>query len=335
VASGKFWIWSVTWDDVRSALNAEIDTSLADDLDAMCFNRKEELPPSLRAMLNGSLWSHHSIAVLIRWLATPTGDNADQAVIKTAQHAGATAFRMVPNPSIPALEEARNKLAQFWTTLANLPCERSAQGVGSGNVNDLCLTFRYWWAKELAIPASTVPVNPGFVIYDESQANDEPTRHLSWRRWLWLFNIFQTLPGVLLATQLGLQGNDYAGLTIITSVRPGSGAQAAAHGAAWEQVLEQTLSILVDGLSTVMAVGLPPPDEVGYELEQAGEVVAEAELAWIGRKLVLLMPVQANYQPFWEQNGWRPVIAEGQWQERIMQELSTHVVDNESQQEKK
>jgi DEAD/DEAH box helicase domain-containing protein len=335
VASGKFWIWSVTWDDVRSALNAEIDTTLADDLDAMCFNQKEALPPSLRAMLNGSLWSNHPIAVLIRWLATSTGDDADQAVIKTAHHAGATAFRMVPNPSIPALEEARNKLAQFWTTLANLPCERSAQGVGSGNVNDLCLTFRYWWAKELAIPASTVPVNPGFVIYDESQAHDEPTRHLSWRRWLWLFNIFQTLPGVLLATQPGLQGNDHAGLTIITSARPGSGAQAAAHGAAWEQVLEQTLSILVDGLSTVMAAGLPPPDEVGYELEQAGEVVAEAELAWIGRKLVLLMPVQTDYQPFWELNGWQTVIAEGQWLDRIMPQLSTHVVDNESQQEKK
>jgi hypothetical protein len=47
------------------------------------------------------------------------------------------------------------------------------------------------------------------------------------------------------------------------------------------------------------------------------------------------MPVQIDSQPFWEQNGWQTVIAEGRWLERIMPQLSTHVVDSESEQEKK
>ena len=44
VASGRFWVCSVTWDDVQSALNEKVETSLADDLDGMCFNPKDKLP---------------------------------------------------------------------------------------------------------------------------------------------------------------------------------------------------------------------------------------------------------------------------------------------------
>src|SRR5439155_11589286 len=130
-------------------------------------------------------------------------------------------------------------------------------------------------------------------------AHDEPTRHLMWRRWLWLFNTFQTLPGVLLATQSGLEANDHAVLIVLTGARPGTGAEGAAYAAGWEQVIEQAMRGLEDGLRALMDTGLPSPDEVGYELEQAGDVVAEAELAWIRQKLVLLMPAHVDRQPVW------------------------------------
>ena len=40
---------------------------------------------------------------------------------------------------------------------------------------------------------------------------------------------------------------------------------------AWEQVIEQAMERSGEGLHALMDAGLPPPDEVGYELEQAGE----------------------------------------------------------------
>jgi DEAD/DEAH box helicase domain-containing protein len=316
-------------------LNEEVGTVLADGLEEMFFNLKETLPEPLRLMLDATLWTHHAIAVLVGWLAKTTGDHGDREAIRIGRHAGATAFRMVPNPSIAALDEARAKLAQFWTNVTNLSCERSIQSVASGNLNDLCVTLRYWWAKELADPTVPLPVSPGFVIYDEGQAHDEPTRHLMWRRWLWLFNIFQTLPGVLLATQAGFQDNDHAGLRIITSARPGAGAQKAAHGAAWQEVLDQTVSALIEGLNVLIGAGLDPPDEVGYEMEQSGEVVAEAELAWIGRKLVLLMPAHMDYRAVWEAHGWKTVIAEGEWQQQLIESLANRAVEESSLQEKK
>ena len=333
VASGKFWVCSVTWEDVQSAFDEKVETTLADGLDAMCFNSKDEIHPSLRLMLDESLWTHHAMAVLIRWLAKPADDSGDQHATKIAHHAGATAFRMVPKPDNAALKEARSKLIQFWNGVKDLPCERATQSVASGNLNDLSVALRYWWPKELADQAAPIPSSPGFVIYDEAHAHDEPTRHLMWRRWLWLFNIFQTLPGVLLATQAGLEADDHAILTVVTAARPGAGAQGAAHAAAWEQVTEQAMGALGNGLRYLMDAGLSPPDEVGYELEQAGGVVAEAELAWIQRRPALLMPAHLDRQSVWEAQGWKTVVAEGEWQQRLAQELGNHSARAGAQQE--
>jgi len=54
----------------------------------------------------------------------------------------------------------------------------------------------------------------------------------------------------------------------------------------------------------LQAEGLPLPDEVGFELPENGDVIAEAELAWVQQQLVVLLPHQAEYQPVWSAKGW-------------------------------
>ena len=160
VASGKFWVWSVTWEDVQSAMDGKLETTLADCLEAMCFNSKGQLPPPIRSMLDDSYWTQHAVAVLLQWLGRPTGDSVDQHARKLAHHAGATAFRMVPHPISPQLEDARNKLLSFWNGLGETPCEPPAKSVTCGNVNDLALNFRYWWPSELAVLATPLRQAP-------------------------------------------------------------------------------------------------------------------------------------------------------------------------------
>ena len=314
VASGKFWVWSVTWEDVRSAMDGQLETVLADGLEAMCFNPKDRLPPPLRLMLDDSLWTQHAVAVLLHWLSKKSGDDGDPHISKMARHAGATLFRMIPNPTSSALEETRNKLAKFWNGLGNLPCERPTQSVACGNTNEPSVLLRYWWPGELANMAATIPASPGFVLYNDAFLHDEPEQHLAWRRWLWLYNIFQTLPGILLATQAGLDANDHSAFSISMSQRPAAGAQNAAHAAAWNSVMVQAMSSLAEGLRALMDAGLPPPEEVGYELEHLGDVIAEAELAWLPQKLVLLLTAHADSKAVWEAHGWNTLMAEGEWQ---------------------
>jgi DEAD/DEAH box helicase domain-containing protein len=228
---------------------------------------------------------------------------------------------MIPNPANPALEAARAKLIQFWNGL-DLPCEQPGKAVACGNVNDHSLTLRYWWPSELANSTSFIPPSPGFVIFDDAHLQDEPERHMAWRRWLWLFNIYQTLPGVLLATRAGLDAGDHSSLNVSMGASPASGAQGAAHAAAWEIVIEQAMSLLSEGLHSLMIEGLPPPDEVGYELDLAGEVVAESELAWKQCKLVLLMQVHISSAKVWEANNWKTIVAEGEWQQQLADALN-------------
>jgi DEAD/DEAH box helicase domain-containing protein len=317
VASGKFWVWSVTWEDVQAAMEGKLETSLSDGLNAMYLNSQKALPPALSSCFKDSVWSEHALALLIRWLGQTAGADADQQVKLLARHAGATAFLMVPNPTDAALEDARKQLLKFWEATRGWAIDRPVQSVACGNVNDSLTFLRYWWPRELADPAALVPVSPGFLIYNNGQMQDEPQRHVAWRRWLWLFNVFQTLPGILLATQEGIDGGDYASLVVATDARPAFNPQGATQAAVWNGVIDQAMSSLGPALRELMASGLMPPDDVGFELEVGGEVIAEAELAWRGPKFVLLMPEHGYSLPVWQAKGWNALVAEDDWQLKV------------------
>lgn len=324
VASGRFWIWSVTWDDVQSALDGKLDTALGEDVEAMCLNPRDRLPPPLRAMLSDELGSRHAVASLLRWLGSPTTETSDPQAVQHARHAGALSFRMVPNPADAALADVRGRLEQFWQTRDDWHCEPLAQSAACGNVNTVTLQLRYRWPGALASSTAPLPTSPGFVILDEAQAQDEPQRHRAWRAWLWLFNLFQTLPGILLATRDGLDAGDHAAYALTTRSRPAGGGAGAAHAAAWMAIIDEAMASLAEGLHTLLDAGMPPPEAVGYELEEAGDVVAEAELAWINRKRVLLMPAHAGYLAAWQSRGWTAWVAEDGWPQRLLAEFDEH-----------
>jgi hypothetical protein len=163
-----------------------------------------------------------------------------------------------------------------------------------------------------------VPPSPGFLVFDDRDS-DEPGRHRAWQLWLWLFNVLQHLPGVFLTTEAGLEGGDYKTLIVSVSARLTAGATAAAEQAAWNDVIAQAMSDLSEGLLSLVACGVPPPDEVGYELAENGDVAAEAELAWIGRKVVLLM--HADGVASWRSRGWTTIVAAAGWPEWIVEAL--------------
>jgi hypothetical protein len=295
------------------------ETDLSGGLDAMCFNPYQAIPQALRDKYDGKLWNHNAIASLLLWLSKPADETADAYAAKLTRHAGATAFRMIPRPNDPSLNDARDTLTRFWGSLQDLPCEKPTQSAACGNVDSSAVQFRYWWPADIAKTDDPVPPSQGFVVFDDRESGDEPGRHHAWQLWLWLFNVLQHLPGVFLATKAGLEGGDYKTLSVPAAARPAAGAAAAAEQAAWNDVVAQAMSNLSEGLLALAACGAPPPDEVGYELAEGGDVVAEAELAWTGRKVVLLM--HADGEAPWRSRGWTTIIAAAGWPERIAEDL--------------
>jgi DEAD/DEAH box helicase domain-containing protein len=278
-------------------------------------------------MIEDAIWGYNGVAGLVRWLATPAGDETDSYARRLARHASATAFRMVPHPTKIELADARDKLAQFWGALEELPCERHEPSAPAGNINESTITIRYWWAPTLPNPTAYPPRSPGFIILDELAAESEPELHLGWRRWLWLFNTFQTLPGVLLATRSGLAAADYKAIQFSDGVRPASGGGQVAHSGGWDEVISQAMDSLTKGLLVLKEAGVPIPDEVGYELADGGDVIAECELAWSKMKLVLLMDHHADFQTIWNSRGWTVITTDEGWPDRLLARLNQTMSD--------
>ena len=128
---------------------------------------------------------------------------------------------------------------------------------------------------------------------------------MAWRNWLHMFNTMQTLPGVWLATVEGLEGHDHVHLSEpplgeAVGIQP-----EAAQGGAWQEVQERALKPLQVGLGLLAARGADVP-ELGMELaDDAGKVLADAELCWPAVRLAVLRDDQADLTPVWQEAGWQ------------------------------
>jgi DEAD/DEAH box helicase domain-containing protein len=307
---------------VTAAIAGNAESDLAGSLDAMALS---ELPPPIKALYDATHWSRNSVATLLRWLESPVADSKDAWAIRIAKHAGATSFRMIPDPRKPEVSAPqRTQLETFWSTLTGtLSCEKPAKALPCGNLNETALLFRYWVTQALADPQASQPQSPGFLVLDPGAAESEPEQHQAWRRWLWMFNTLQHLPGVFLATREGLLAEDHTAITLTDGAKPASGGGQAALAAGWEQVMGQAMESLHPGLLELLDAGVPVPDEVGFELEEDGEVVAECELAWTSRKLVLLLDLNANTKPAWTQRGWKTVTVSPGWPQQLTSILNS------------
>lgn len=113
-----------------------------------------------------------------------------------------------------------------------------------------------------------------------------------------------------MATGSGLDGHDYEALLnkqeAVGTHAAGVLGQAAML-AVWETTLAQTLDVLRPGLRRCAEAGAAVP-EVGLELaDDKGRVLADAELAWPGERLVVLRDDQADLSEVWAAAQWKVV----------------------------
>ena len=311
LVSGQCWVWSVTHDDVKAALGGGLESHLESPLVALSRHDGSRAPVQI-PRAQEKAFTQHAVARLLAWLATPGDGGQDAgAVVQLQRNALWLGFLMIP--STPADKAAsENQLAQW---LPRLPEAMKAPGTGYAQSlaakNGAC-TFVGWWP--LAWGSPTPPASawraPGVVVLDEGAAASAEVLHDAWRRWLQLGNAMQFLPGVLMATGSGLDGHDYEAL----ASGGGAGAESVAGGAGqaallavWATTLEQTLAELRPGLRCLAEAGAAIP-EVGLELaDEKGRVLADAELAWTGEKLVVLRDDQADLSEAWMAAQWKVV----------------------------
>jgi hypothetical protein len=140
---------------------------------------------------------------------------------------------------------------------------------------------------------------------------------------LHLYNTFQTLTGVLLATMEGLQHHDYEHITLAVTHAAGT-PHTDATAQAWASVLNGVLPEVKAGMQRLMEADVPPPDELGYEhVDDRGEVDAEAEAAWLAAHVVVLTEAQMECASIWQARGWTTVLAREGWEVVVQEKLDT------------
>ena len=128
VASGRFWVWSVTSDDVKAALDGGCSTDLESPLTSMQAHAGDLAPPSL-PRAEPQAYTRHAVAQLLLLLQTPAADTEDPAMQQLRTNALWATFLMVAPPGSAAASAGRGPGA---------PCVAAAPRVGARVLGTTC-----------------------------------------------------------------------------------------------------------------------------------------------------------------------------------------------------
>ncbi|NLC36420.1 MAG: DUF1998 domain-containing protein, partial [Alcaligenaceae bacterium] len=315
VNSNAFWVWSVTHQDVVTALDGSLSTDLESPLVAMARHNGSKAPATV-PRAQEKAFMHHSVARLLQWLASAESKESDSALGSLQRDALWLSFLAVPSSSADNTA-CEQQLAPWLHRLPSSIFEAGSNWPGAGYApymskpGQACVLMGRWPLKlaQGVIPAEGWSA-PGMVLLDTSMADNAEALHLAWRRWLQLYNTMQVLPGMLLTTAEGLDDRDYDALGVVAAGESVP-AQAADHTAlqqAWLEALNDVLDELKPGLTALAKAGATVPG-VGYELaNEKGAVVADAELAWQTEQLAVLRPDQDDLVSVWQAAGWTTLM---------------------------
>lgn len=312
VASGNYWVWSVTHEDVKMALSSAAGTDL--DSPLVTFNRHDgsKTPSNLPKAIQGA-FAYHAVFQLLSFLSISPGvpGTPDVAVSQLQRNALWLNFLMVP--STPEdMVNVKSEMASWMKSLPAWMQSPVAKYVPSLSRSDATPVSISWWPMSCIDGQLEGLSVPGVLVLDDVVDQSDQKPHLSWRRWLQLFNTMQTLPGMVLATVSGIQSGDVEALATQKPMPPvpNGSADQVALSQEWMAAMNMTIEPLRSGLKTLANLGAIPP-VIGHELaDDRGIVIAEAEMAWIKSNLVLLTFNQSDMADIWKNAGWQTLVLE-------------------------
>lgn len=302
--SGKYSVWTLTWDDIECALQAKSLTTsspwpllLSNDaqqvMQRLCAAQGIELLSSLHS-LTPFAQLHHRLAhgyhqafgklatSLAAALLMPTGDVAALAAVKT----GAFWQRLDELGLIDDLHAHRQSVRHIGTALSLVTSMRPEQ------------------LRQVMTGNGSVASEPVLVGEWREEGLSESELQQCWQQ-LW-----QVLNLLLPLRQLWVGSAEMPGLPALqncAALKVNSGALTEV----WQEALELAAQEVQTWCLALAALGASAP-QPGYELmDDKGRVIAEAELAWPDALTAVLMPGTANDSALFVEQGWHVFTADG------------------------
>jgi DEAD/DEAH box helicase domain-containing protein len=302
IDSGNYIVWSISWDDLdlflgkkTADLSPLFPTSI--DLIEKQIRRKAEFK------LSTSLLKQNGFTQLISFLDDPKITDWEYFAKVSAAFAIASG-----RPAISI--ESMDKTVQQMRSAPQQP-EIAFEDVDTGSAK-----YNFYEKGALQVLLATPD---GKTLQAVMRLND---RHLnrqqesfaaSWRRFLHHLNLWQFLPGFEPITSSSVEylestakqvpateaGEDQSGNTN----QDVQDAKDEALVASWQDVVNKM--VLPEVRPLLPLIGLLPEPEVGFELLDGAErIIGAAELAWVDKKVALLLAEQLIDRPAFEKAGW-------------------------------
>ncbi|WP_445145257.1 DUF1998 domain-containing protein [Dyella sp. Tek66A03] len=306
VASGRYWVWSVTWDDVAAALSG----SVSSDVDVVALHRRADTDTLAKHAMDSlgvapPATPENAVASLLRWLAV--SNNAELPDLGLARQQRQAAV-LVCRLTVPS-NNVEHALAKATVERLSAALPEGMNTAPTGASNALSARADGPVVASLAWPSGYMTgdfsAGYGVVQLHSLRAADALALKSAWQQWLVLFNHLQVLPNLFLVEDEGIVHGDYLDLAKQRTVSASD-----AEDSVWAQVVASTLESMRAGLESLRAQNVEPPDQVGFEWESGGEVVAEAELIWESARVVVLMASQVEQLERWKAQAWKVVLGD-------------------------
>lgn len=143
-----------------------------------------------------------------------------------------------------------------------------------------------------------------FAVFDDKTDPANEKFEMEWNGFWHSVNILQFNPEFSFVTAIGLEKMIYMKLDETISVTNTLTEQPAPNSE-WDNVLEELFDDAAkDMAEKLKGANAPVPDEIGYELTENDEVIAEIEMAWTESKIAYLTEDQMEYEEILTDKGW-------------------------------
>jgi len=293
IASGKFLVWSITWDDVKEFESGEPLELHFFDHDQHHF--AENAVREMRGPLSERLLHLNAVVQLLEYLQYPHfGQWADTVAVQAL----ATLRPLRPPVGIGVLEEKAHLLV---TSLSlpdlTVPFDTLAGDYLYGIIEHSAMQLFIY------VPMLSLKLREPEAFHINLRLDDTFERRsaqgfrIIWRQFWLLANLYQFLPNFVPLSA------EYIQLASLQS--PIYEQQVTVAPDAWGQVFEYAAPEVTSLLQTCQTMQIEPP-LVGYELvDSGGKIIAVAELAWEERRLAVLLSISESDRESFTEAGWQ------------------------------
>ena len=314
--SGRYRVWSLTWQDVENSFQSEgnyfSDPLQIAQVKGPGFSRvAEHYKVGDLAAAN----RESSFEWLLRFLAHP---EPDEVSARWKSYAFVHGMMQIDGESSNTdagragwSEDVSHRLPT--TLAAAMLADEGATKLGSLEdvTSDGGTELRLFvaLAEAAASDGDVRGMRVAAYLDDTPDAREASDFKRMWTGFLRLFNLFQFVPRAFFATRVGIENGDYEGLELNQSGPATEGARELPPE--WREVWEEVEPDARPLLRALAAAGWSAPPIPPYELISSdGETLAEAEFGWPEERVALLTDGQMAQRSEFTHAGWQVVELE-------------------------